>query len=173
MISLLPVGKCPKDVLEYLRERLCVFNMPVHICTPIPVPKRSYDPSRDQYRARKFLGAARKCEGHRVLAITAEDLYVKDLNFVFGLAEKSGRCAVISLARLDFGSENDDNIFFSRSLKEAVHELGHTFGLDHCAASRCVMHFSNRLLDTDTKRSSFCDRCARKLGLLTTVVTGN
>lgn len=141
--------------------------MPVNIRTPVPIPRKSYNTSRDQYRARKFLEAAKKCEGYRVLGITEVDLYVKDLNFVFGLAQRSGRCAVISLARLAFGSEDNDNRFLARSLKEAVHELGHTFGLDHCSNGRCVMHFSNRLLNTDSKRSTFCDRCTGRLGSLT------
>jgi archaemetzincin len=40
-----------------------------------------------------------------------------------------------------------------------VHELGHTVGLPHCSDSRCVMHFSNCLEDTDQKGTSFCRRC--------------
>jgi len=35
-----------------------------------------------------------------------------------------------------------------RVIKEAVHELGHAFGLTHCENSKCVMHFSNSLQDT-------------------------
>jgi archaemetzincin len=46
-----------------------------------------------------------------------------------------------------------------RTLIEAVHELGHLQGLGHCPDRRCVMHFSNCLLDTDRKQPDFCSRC--------------
>jgi len=51
----------------------------------------------------------------------------------------------------------------ARAVKEAVHELGHTFGLDHCSDPRCVMHFSNMLADTDRKGREFCPSCRARL----------
>lgn len=53
--------------------------------------------------------------------------------------------------------------FRARLIKEAVHELGHTLGLEHCADPCCVMHFSNRLADTDLKGDAYCTRCAGRL----------
>jgi archaemetzincin len=44
-------------------------------------------------------------------------------------------------------------------VKESGHELGRAFGLAHCNNTRCVMHFSNSLQDTDFKKRSFCDSC--------------
>jgi archaemetzincin len=68
---------------------------------------------------------------------------------------------VVSTARLLFGA--NDELFRARLLKEAVHELGHTLGLDHCSDPRCVMHFSNKLADTDVKGDAYCDRCVARL----------
>jgi archaemetzincin len=51
----------------------------------------------------------------------------------------------------------------NRVIKEAVHELGHALGLTHCEKSRCVMHFSNSLQDTDFKHYMFCERCNKIL----------
>jgi archaemetzincin len=44
-----------------------------------------------------------------------------------------------------------------------VHELGHTLGLRHCDDPDCVMHFSNRLTDTDRKQRRLCEECLREL----------
>ena len=74
------------------------------------------------------------------------DLYVADLNFVFGLADSHQKCAIISLARLQpefFGQPGDPQLFRERALKEAIHELGHLRNLRHCSNPACVMFFSN------------------------------
>jgi len=57
----------------------------------------------------------------------------------------------------------DKGLFRERILKEAVHELGHTFGLSHCSSPSCVMFFSNSLPGTDRKKSDFCPECRRRL----------
>ncbi len=57
------------------------------------------------------------------------------MNFVFGEAYKGGRVAAIYLPRLRqefYGLESNKLVFHERIVKEAIHELGHTFGLFHC-----------------------------------------
>src|SRR5919107_2134217 len=105
----------------------------------------------------------------KVLAICDFDAYSDELNFVFGEAHLGGRVAAIYLPRLreEFyvrkSDKNNKNLFEQRVIKEAVHELGHTFGLRHCQISKCVMHFSNSLQDTDYKDDKFCERCNKIL----------
>jgi archaemetzincin len=104
----------------------------------------------------------------KVLAIYDFDAYSDELNFVFGEAHLGGRVAAIYLPRLrdEFyvsKSDKNNNLFEQRVIKEAVHELGHTFGLRHCQISKCVMHFSNSLQDTDFKDDRFCERCNKIL----------
>ncbi len=104
----------------------------------------------------------------RVLGVTRVDLYTPDLNFVFGQAQLNGKFAVISIARLEpvfWGERPNSDLFRERILKEAVHELGHNYGLGHCPDRKCVMHFSNSIADTDIKGEGFCDKCARKIDL--------
>jgi archaemetzincin len=98
----------------------------------------------------------------RLLGITDVDLFTAGLNFIFGQAFIGGRECLISLARLRpsfYGQPDDADLFRERVIKEAVHELGHTFGLSHCGDPQCVMMFSNSLTDTDRKSSTFCLNC--------------
>lgn len=104
----------------------------------------------------------------KILVICDIDAYSGDLNFVFGEAYKGGRIAAIYLPRLRqefYGLESNLLVFHERIVKEAIHELGHTFGLFHCNNKLCVMHFSNSLYDTDIKEKRFCLDCKNNLRL--------
>ena len=105
----------------------------------------------------------------RILAICDLDAYSNGLNFVFGEAHRGGRVCAIYLPRLRqefYGLLPDTNLFQQRIIKEAVHELGHIFGLSHCEKRSCIMHFSNSLRDTDFKDPYFCNRCNSLLSCL-------
>ena len=89
-----------------------------------------------------------------------------DLNFVLGGAYRGVRVAAIYIPRLrqEFYHLNPDEVIFrDRIVKEAIHELGHSFGLYHWANKKCVMYFSNSLKDTDFKQRSFCPNCKNNL----------
>jgi len=158
-LSLVPVGRVSPADIDDLARGLSDRGLQVTILTEREVPREAYDARRRQYRAETLLELVRSEAGDRVLAVTAVDLYADGFNFVFGLAESPGNAALVSLYRLRAGG--DARFLHERALKEAVHELGHTFGLLHCPNARCVMHFSNCLEDTDQKGTSFCRRCVR------------
>lgn len=102
----------------------------------------------------------------RILGVCDVDLFVPGFNFIFGEAQFMGPRALISLYRLYpqfWGEPPNDMIFLERAVKEATHEIGHTFGLRHCSDRKCVMHFSNSIWDTDIKSSLFCSTCKSQL----------
>ena len=174
-IYLVPFGSVEDRILEALDTRLeKTFNSQVESFKRMKLPREAFNPKRNQYYCPHILDRLRADippgPQDKVLGITDVDLYVHGLNFVFGQAEMNGRFAVISLARLRqsfYGLPKNEELFTERAVKEAVHELGHTFGLDHCPDPECVMHFSNSLMDTDRKRASFCSRCQGILKKLT------
>ncbi len=170
LILIVPIGPLDGEILAALGPALgTVFHAPVKTGEALPIPTETYDERRGQYRASLILnklGKQRSAGIGRVLGVIDEDLYFPGLNFVFGEADMANGVAVISTVRLREkfpGRPPDRNLFLERTVKEAIHELGHTFGLAHCPDSRCIMHFSNRLEDTDRKGPSFCALCRRKL----------
>ena len=101
----------------------------------------------------------------RELGVTVGDLYVPLLTFVFGEAQVDGSCATVSTARLRkefYGLPADEALLRERLLKESLHELGHTFGLRHCADWRCVMASSYGRRGS-TSRSGQFGRAGRKV----------
>ena len=130
----------------------------------MPRPFGAYHPSRLQYEGDQLLEllARTPLKSRSVLGIIDADCFTPGLNFVFGQALYQGRESFIALARLRqgfYGLSENDELFERRILKEAVHELGHTWGLAHCEDTGCVMHFSNGLHDTDVKSDRFCNHC--------------
>lgn len=136
----------------------------------IPLPSNCLNQNRGQYNSTLIIhflrSNVRKGKDETILTIESVDLYAGNLNFVFGEADPHSRIAVVSTYRLrpEFYRETPDPaLFFSRLVKESIHELGHTFGLEHCPDPACVMHFSNSIFDTDLKRPDFCQRCMFRL----------
>ena len=134
-------------------------------------PELAFDAVRGQYNSRMLLAQLlRQSDGHRaaggeaprILGVTSVDLFIPVLTFVFGEAQLDGRAAVVSAHRLDtalYGLPADDEKLFERLEKEALHELGHTYGLLHCPDGRCVMASSTYVEEIDLKGARFCDRC--------------
>ena len=96
------------------------------------------------------------------------DLFIPVLTYVFGEAQLDGRAAVVSTYRLDnqiYGLPPDRDLLFQRLVKEAVHELGHTYNLVHCHRPPCVMLSSPYVEGIDQKSDWFCEDCLRSLRL--------
>ncbi|MCM8819306.1 MAG: archaemetzincin family Zn-dependent metalloprotease [Candidatus Omnitrophica bacterium] len=169
-LEIITFGNIDDKVLTYLSKNLEeIFSIKVYIGSCYDIPQYAYNQKRNQYLALLILDKIQPPkENQKILAIIDKDLYTSGLNFVFGQAEPNKGVCIISLTRLRqsyYGLKEDERLFLERALKEAVHEIGHLFNLGHCSNPKCVMHFSNSLLDTDIKDYHFCNNCKKYLFL--------
>lgn len=172
-----PFDKVPPSIIQVVKTAIHDrFKVRTTLGKTLAVPVAAYSPERKQYRSTFLLNLVAIVEPGTQkarLGITTVDLYVPELNFVFGEALKDDRAAIFSIARLNptaYGQPPDDTLLEQRAITEAVHELGHAFGLEHCPRRGCVMWFSNTLEETDRKGTRFCSRCASRLGLSSNLV---
>lgn len=156
----------PERALAQVRTHLGrVFGLPVRALHGRERPPDVLDPARHQAsstRILEWLAVAGPRGAGKLLAITDMDLFIPALTFVFGEAQLGGRAAVVSTARLVPAGRTlgtGGPLFASRLAKEAVHELGHAFGLVHCDDARCVMSRSTSLIEVDTKSGALCESC--------------
>jgi archaemetzincin len=129
-------------------------------------PRHAYDARRKQHASGTILRWLLEVgpPGGKVLGVTDRDLFIPILTYVFGEAQLGGRAAVVSLARLVEDVELfGPKLLVERLAKEAVHEVGHAFGLLHCGTPGCVMGRSPAVREVDEKTAELCAECRARL----------
>jgi len=169
-LLILPVGKIDTSVIEFLSLSLPEYLGLSCKVRDVNIPlEGTYDVVRKQYYSTKLLGRLLTHESDadtKLLGVTEVDLFMPPLSFVFGEAQFNNPAAIISTHRLQqefYGLSEDTGLFYDRCEKEAIHELGHCFGLIHCRDYRCVMYLSYAVEDIDLKTHSFCEKCHHTL----------
>jgi archaemetzincin len=167
IIYIVPMGNVSDEHLAGVAEGIGEqFGLQVRITANEGVPAYALDANRQQYNSNLILKRLLEfpaSDGLKVLGVTHVDLFSPIFSFVFGEAQFGGKCTVISSFRLNVDSGQKVSpgcpTLISRLEKEAIHELGHTFGLRHCADPDCVMHYSSGLECADRKFAFFCRAC--------------
>jgi archaemetzincin len=158
------------DLLASVADTLTdVFGLQVEHHPPTFDPELAFDASRGQYNSRVLLGQLLRenaRDATRVLGVTGVDIFIPVLTYVFGEAQLDGRAAVVSTYRLEtelYGLPPNRDLLRERLVKEAVHELGHTYNLVHCQRHPCVMMSSTYVEGIDGKSDRFCDQCLKNI----------
>lgn len=170
-VQLVKIGAIDPSIPEILAVLLRdSLSLECAVLDPTIDPVPAYDPKRDQYDSAVLLGELarlpRRSQSQRekVLGVADVDLFIPILTFVFGQAQLRNRAAILSTHRLRqevYGLPPDRALLLRRCEKEAIHELGHTFGLVHCRKHDCAMHYSNSVEEVDLKSNALCDECTR------------
>jgi archaemetzincin len=170
LIVLQPLGsKLPRAELEAVSAAITAFYaVTVEVREPVALPKRAFYSPRQRYRAEKlldFLSEGAKRDARVTLGLTSADISTTKGQFadwgILGLATIDGRAAVLSSFRCKRGAKNAEHAR-TRFAKTAVHELGHSFGLEHCTTQGCIMHDGEgSVLTTDTEHDLCAETRAR------------
>ncbi|SEG26411.1 archaemetzincin [Halpernia humi] len=146
-----------KEVVENIRK----IYPEIRVLEPIDFPKNSYYAPRNRYRADsiiKYLNS-KTANGFITLGLTSKDISVtkgKNPDFgIMGLGFKPGKACVASKFRLD--KKNNEQFY-----KVAIHELGHTEGLNHCPIKTCFMRDAEGGNPTN-EETDFCEKCKNYL----------
>lgn len=133
-------------------ERMDLAVIPHHARRPHPY-------QGEQILSKFVLGLLRRRKPEdavSLLALTASDLWPGEgWNFVYGQASLRHGVGVWSLYRLGSSAKRPD-LFLRRTLKIAVHETGHMFGIRHCIVSDCGMNGANHQEEADRQPLWFC-----------------
>lgn len=172
LIWLLPVGEIDRALLAPLAEGLAQRLRVACSIEPAALGADfAFNAARRQYHSTEILKRLhddRSPDSGKVLAVTELDLYIPVLTFVFGEAHLEHGRAVVSIHRLRqefYGLPPNPALLTERLLKESLHELGHTYGLRHCADYQCVMSSSNAVERVDLKDAEFCPTCQRVIAV--------
>lgn len=173
-----PDGPAFPAIRRLARFVAAYFQLDVHVLPGLPI-ERLDAASRERGGHTQlftgdvldFLEGRLPEDAFALLAITGADLYPDpDWNFAFGEASLRRRVGVQSLARFHpsfYGVSVDEEtaaaLILRRALAGLAHELGHTFGFEHCAYYRCVLGGTHDLRELDGAPLHLCPVCLRKL----------
>jgi archaemetzincin len=164
-ILIAPIGEVdPQLAAAVGREIQRVFRARPEVSPLLSDISFAFDAGREQYHSTPILQRLAQASppgALRVLALTDVDLFIPILTHVYGEAQLGGRACIVSTHRLNSGPETlrSPKIAVGRVVKEAVHELGHTFKLRHCPDAACIMHYCRSEADVDRKSDDLCRYC--------------
>jgi archaemetzincin len=169
-IAIVPIGSFDLELIEIIISRIeRIFGFSGEIIPLLSDLSFALDAKRQQYHSTPILAKlAAKAPSFalKVLALCHVDLFIPILTHVYGEAQIGGKACIVSTHRLNEGQShlNLHEPYLSRIVKEAVHELGHTFSLRHCQDPGCLMHYCRNEDDVDRKTDDLCRYCGILLG---------
>jgi archaemetzincin len=168
VVVILPMGKVNPAVLEAVSAALTeAADVKIRVDPQRELPKEAWYVPRKRWRAEKLLDAidADLPEGAwRVVAITEGEISTTKDEYpdwgIVGLGSMGGPSCITSTHIFRKWSKTKD-VLHRRVADSAVHELGHTLGLDHCESAGCVMRDAKgkAVTSADTSTGRFCEVC--------------
>jgi archaemetzincin len=169
-VVLVPLGAVSALETQVVEAALRAFYaVEVRVAPRVSLPRSAYYAQRGRYRAERLLTELEKQadeSAFRILGLASVDISttkgdVADWG-ILGLATIDGRVGVLSSFRCRRKAQGPQQVAH-RLGKTAVHELGHTFGLEHCPNVGCVMEDGKGSVLTSDREYDLCDSCRARL----------
>ncbi len=153
------------------------FGLPAEVLPAVEI-EALLEPDRirrghEQFRAQHLFEATAQLvpeDAYSMTTLMVQDVFFDDAQgWGYGFGQHRGGQAVVSFARIDpvvSGLAREEDIqerIPQRAFTLLVHEVGHTFGLEHCTEHRCVMNGMADLAELDATPLHLCPQCLRKL----------
>jgi archaemetzincin len=171
LLLIQPLGtELPNEDMVLVKRALVGFyNVQIRVLPRADLPDQAYYEPRRRYRAEKilpFLLEKLPSDGDRILGLTAVDIStdkggIKDWG-ILGLANLGGKECIVSAFRC-YGRAREGSHARILLAKVAVHEVGHTLGLDHCTTRGCLMEDAGGLIRTCDREYDICTHCRHML----------
>lgn len=171
VVALQPLGDAilDADVAAVAQALSGMYGFRTQVLPRVPLPKTAWYPPRQRYRAEKILDVLetlKPTDAVRILGLTAVDISTTKDSYedwgILGLGNLSGTAGVLSTFRCKMKSRNAAHAR-ERFAKVAVHELGHTLGLEHCPNYGCLMRDAEGKVKSTDEEFDLCLSCRAKL----------
>jgi len=166
-----PLGReLPHEEVAVVRQALVGFyNVQIRVLPRVDLPEQAYYGPRRRYRAEillPFLLEKLPSDGDRILGLTGVDIStdkgdIKDWG-ILGKANLGGKECLVSAFRCHKRATEGASPSILLA-KVAVHEVGHTLGLDHCTKRGCLMEDARGQLRTCERAFDICTHCRAQL----------
>lgn len=168
-VAILPFTEVDSNLIKELKTGLQKkLAVEVTILKNALLPDFAFYKPRQRYIADSLLIFLRQVNANKfekIIGVTTKDISTRKGDVanwgILGLGTCPGEACLVSTFRAG-KNKVSQNVFLQRMTNLALHELGHTYGLEHCPAATCLMKDAEGKMNLDDG-DSYCQACRNYL----------